>query len=389
MLKISGSIKNFILFTIAILLSYLAHGQAHKPFSKMNLMADFKVEYGFLLSHHLELDKFQSHFPAFELSIEKQTHGRQRWESEYAYPIIGISAWYSSLGGFSQLGSAIAVFPFINFPLTKNNKQSLNFRLGVGVGYLTNYYQRVDNYQNFAIGSHFNVAGRLFFEYRRQISRLMHVNAGFGLTHFSNGSIKNPNYGLNMLTVTVSMSIYLNKPNPFFHKMLLPELYPFEFDGKKKLDVDFSFSLARKNMSQLYGQNFMVYAGYANLMKRISYKSAFGIGLDLVYDGSDKYILEWSGTPAENTRQLLKPGANVAYELIISQLSMMINFGFYLSGLERSEGDMYQRFSLRYRFAKNYFAQLALGTNFGKAEYVGFGLGYRFDFIYKRKFKRA
>ena len=217
----------------------------------------------------------------------------------------------------------------------------------------------------------------------------MNVSAGFGLTHFSNGSTKNPNYGLNILTGTVSVSIYLKKPNPFYKKMILPELYPFEFDGKKFLDADFSFALARKNMTQLYGQNFMVFGGYANLMKRVSYKSAFGIGLDLVYDGSDKYILEWSGTPAENGWQLLKPGASVAYELIISQVSFLINFGFYLSGAERSEGAMYQRFSLRYRFSQHYFAQLALGTNFGKAEYVGLGLGYRLSFIYKRKIKHS
>ncbi|HEY9115941.1 MAG TPA: acyloxyacyl hydrolase, partial [Bacteroidales bacterium] len=291
-MKITGSGKKLFLFILISLIGSVVFGQARKPYSKSNLMAEMKVEYGFLLSHHLELDKFQSHFPAFEFSIEKQTHGRQQWEAEYAYPIIGISAWYSPLGGFEQIGSALAVYPFINFPLVKNDVQSLNFRLGVGVGYLTNYYQRIENYENFAIGSHLNVAGRLYFEYRRKLNRLMNVSAGLGLTHFSNGSIKNPNYGLNMITGTVSVSIFLQKPNPYYSRKVLPELYPFEFDGRKYLDVDFSFAVARKNMSEVYGQNFAVFGAYANLMKRVSYKSAFGIGLDLVYDGSDKYILD-------------------------------------------------------------------------------------------------
>jgi hypothetical protein len=30
---------------------------------------------------------------------------------------------------------------------------------------------------------------------------------------------------------------------------------------------------------------------------------------------------------------------------------------------------------------------MALSANFGKAEYVGLGLGYQLDFIYKRKIK--
>jgi hypothetical protein len=362
-------------------------GQAHTPFSKTNLMAEFKMEYGFFASHHLELDIFQSHFPAFEFSIEKATWGKKHWEAIYGYPIIGISFFYSPLGGFQEIGSVFAVYPFINFPIVKNEKHSLNFRLGVGMAYLTSHFNQTINYKNFAIGSNLNVAGSLYFEYRYKVSKMMTVSCGVGLTHFSNGAMKTPNFGMNNITFTVSATTYLRRPNPQLNNKILPELYPFEFDGKKSVDLDAGVSIGMKDMTQQVGEKFMVYAVAVNVMKQVSWKSKFGIGIDFTYDASDKYLLEWNGNPAENSFQILKPGVNAVYQLLISKISFMFNFGYYLAGKERSEGSVYQRLSLRYLFADHLFANIAVNTNWGRAEYIGFGIGYQLNFIYKRTVK--
>ncbi len=350
-------------------------------------MTEFKMHYGFFASHHLELNIFRSHFPAFEFSIEKATWGKNRWEIVYAYPIIGLSIWYSPLGGFEEVGSAIAIYPFINFPLVKDEKQSLNFRLGVGLSYLTNHFHQTKNYKNFAIGSHLNVAGSLYLEYRRKVSKMITLSAGAGLTHFSNGAMKTPNFGMNLITANIGMTAYLKTPNPQLSNKILPKLYPFEFDGKKSLDFDVSISLGMKDMTQQVGERFLVYALTANIFKQVSWKSKIGIGIDLTYDASDKYLLEWNGNPAENNWQILKPGINAAYQLIISRISFVFNFGYYLAGKEKSEGSVYQRLTLRYLFTDQFFAKIAINSNWGKAEYVGFGIGYQLNFIYRRTIK--
>jgi len=375
--------------TVLFFFLNVASGQSRKSYSKHNLMAELKMQYGFLMSHHLELDIFQSHFPAFEFSIQKATWGKQMWESMYGYPIVGIAFWYSPIGGFDELGSAYAVYPFINFPLVQDEKQSFNFRLGLGLGYLTNNFDRLENYKNFAIGSSLNVAGSLYFEYRRKFGEIVTLSGGLGLTHFSNGSMKTPNYGLNIITATVGFSAYLKRPNPQLSKKLRPELYTYEFDGRKTLDFDVGFALGIKDMSQQLGQRFMVYCIYTNLFFQVSYKSKFGIGLDLTYDNSDKYIIEWQGGSVDNTIQLFKPGISAAYQLVLGRLSFVFNFGVYLAGLERSEGDLYQRLTFRYLFTDNIFANIALNSNWGKAEYIGFGIGYQLNFIYKRTVKHS
>jgi len=367
------------------LLTVKAVAQPKSPLSGHNLSLEVKAQYGFLLSHHLELDIFNAHFPAVEITLQRETWGTKRWEQAYNYPSYGISLWYSGLGGFDAIGSAYALYPTINFPLTRSDNQSLHFKLGIGVAYLTNHFNRIENYKNFAIGSAFNFSASLYFDYRHKISKRFTLSAGLGLTHFSNGSTKTPNYGLNILTATVGITGYLSKPNPGLKKQFLPKHYPFEFDGSRFLEMQFSTAVATKDMTEQLGERFMVYALYTNIMARVSYKSKFGAGLDYTYDESDVFILHKSMNQEPDLRDAAKVGLSLAYELVISRVSFLFNAGMNVAGKERSEGDFFQRLTLKYHFTDNWFANLALSTHLGKAEYIGIGLGYRNFVKYRQK----
>ena len=384
MFEVNTPGKILLLLALVLLFSR-GVSQPRKPSTEHNLTAGVKVQYGLLMSHHLELDIFRSHFPAFELNIQKATYGKRRWESEYGYPLLGLNFWYSGMGGFDELGSAFAFYPSINFPIVHDEQQSLNFKLGVGLGYLTKKFDRLENYKNFAIGSHINIAASLYFEYRRKVSRMVTITAGGGLTHFSNGSMKTPNFGLNILTGTIGISAYLKPPNRTLDKKVLPELYTWEFDGRKYISVEFAMAMAYKDLSQEYGESFYVFAGFLNLMARVSYKSKFGIGIDITHDASDELILKNRFVEVESPSQLNKLGVNLAYELYMDRLSFLFNAGMYLTGLDRSEGDVYQRLTLKYMITRNLYGNMVLSAHLGRAEYVGFGLGYRLRFIYKRE----
>jgi len=380
--------KYFLTVAFMLLTAYLVFAGGNNILKDNNLQIETRLHYGFLLSHHLELERFNSHFPAFEISIQKATYGTHRWEKEYDYPLVGVSFWTSRIGGFEEIGNAYALFPFINFPLFRKNENTINFRIGVGVGYLENKFNNKTNYKNFAIGSHVNIAANLQFDYRRNISKRLILGGGFTLTHFSNGSVKTPNYGLNLFTANISATYFLSSPKRYGGKMILPELFPFEFDGRKSLEVNFSFAIANKDMTQELGQRFMVYAAYANIMKRVSYKSKFGLGIDLTADLSDKYILDHkSESPENNTGTFVKTGVSAVYELMISRVSFLFNLGVYVGGEERRRGDSYQRLTFKYLINRNIFANFVLNSNAGAADYIGIGVGYRLNFIYKRDIK--
>jgi hypothetical protein len=350
------------------------------------LVLEGRVYYGWTLDHHIEMTPYKKHYPAFELSLQKATYGRTRWEYMYNYPFIGVSYWYSDLGRTRPLGSAHALFPYINFPLMKKKNFNIYFRLGVGIGYLTRKYERYDNFENLAIGSHINGAVNLLFEARMRLGKRFMGAAGISLMHFSNGAIKQPNYGLNMPGINVALAYRLSRENPYLRKKLLPELYPFEFDGRRYLQLDLNMAFGIKDLQATLGggNKYAVAAVFGNLLWPVKYKSRLGFGFDLSYDGSDEKLLEIRGIYPEHRIDLVKTGITGSYELVFSRMSIMLNLGVNLSGLYKRDGYIYEKLALRFGFTERLFGSLTLKAYYGKADFITLGMGYRIPVKYYR-----
>ncbi len=361
-----------VFWTVLLLIAgfYEAEAQQHRgrKLRSANLVLETRAYYGWTLDHHIEMTVFRRHYPAFEVSIQKATYGRTRWEYMYNYPFIGLACWYSGLGGTKPLGSAIAVFPYINFPLLRTENFNLYFRTGAGLGYLTRRYDRYENYENIAIGSHLNAM----------------ASAGLSLVHFSNGAIRQPNYGLNMPGATVSLAYRLSRENPYLRQKLLPRLKPFEYDGKKFVQLDLNLAFGVKDYQSTLGRGnlYLVAAAYGNLMWPVSYKSRLGFGADVSFDGSDKTLLELRGVIPEHKIDLLRTGINAAYEMSFSRMSFMMNLGFYLTGLDKRDGYLYEKVGIRYYINNQIFTGLTLKAHYARADYLTLGLGYRIPIKY-------
>ena len=163
--------KKTIVLLVVLCSLFIYNLKAENIISKNNIQLETRLHYGFLLSHHLELNRYNSHFPMIEISLQKSTFGKKRWEKKYDYPLLGISLLYTDLGAYEEIGNAYAAFPYINFPLYRKNDNCINFRIGLGLAWLENKFDNIVNYKNFAIGSHLNIAANLQFEYRRKLSK--------------------------------------------------------------------------------------------------------------------------------------------------------------------------------------------------------------------------
>lgn len=352
----------------------------HKQWGS-NLLLEGRINYGFMINHHLEMKIFNAHFPAFEINLGKETYGRQRWQAMYGYPIMGVSYWYSELGNSKFLGSANAVFPYINYPIVRNRKQELNFRVGLGLAYLTKRFDRLENYKYIAIGSHVNAAINLMAEYRWRFNPRMNASIGIAFMHFSNGSTKTPNYGMNTPSVNLAFAYRLSKENQYLNKKIIPLLYSFEFPESKSIDLSLGVTAAYKDMGSEYGKTFMIYNFFGTLMKQFSFKSSAGLGFDLTYDESDYYFAKLNNVAYEQKSELLRFGVGPVYQLIMSKLSYNFGLGFYLKG-RLAPTDTYFKFGLQYQLTPGLFTNLTLRTNIGRADYLGIGLGYKFQWIY-------
>ncbi len=361
-----------------------ANDYKHKLFSS-NVMFEAKFHYGFIYAHHLELERYNAHFPAFELSIQKLTFGRNKWERAFNYPIIGAIFYYSGMGYDPGLGQAFALMPFINFPLYRHNNLMLGFRFALGIGYLTERFDRLNNYKNLAIGSHLNAAVNLMFEVRYRINYAITLSGGISLQHFSNGSLKLPNYGINTPLINLGIAYRPWKENSNIFDRFYPPTEPFEAILQRNIEFNFGISMGWKNMTAVVGENYLVYHIYENTFYQISRKSKVGLGLDLSYDPSQIKILEMQGDTVDNNFSILRPGINAAYELSMGKLGFIFNLGYYLGGKEKSNGPLYQKLSFQYNFAKNFFASVMLKVHWGRADYIGWGLGYRFNVYFGKK----
>ncbi|HNX43950.1 MAG TPA: acyloxyacyl hydrolase [Bacteroidales bacterium] len=374
--------KAFIFIALTLLATPSVSKAQHKLINS-NLLLEGRVNYGFLINHHLEMKIFNSHFPAFEINLGKETFGQQRWESEYGYPIIGISYWYSQLGNSEFLGRSNALFPYINYPIVRDVKHELNFRVGLGLGYLTKCFDPVTNYKYLAIGSHVNAAINLMVEYRWRMSPRVQLASGLALMHFSNGSTKTPNYGINSPSINVALAYRLSNENAYQNRKLLPELYKFEFDGKRSVNLNLAATMGYKDMGQEYGKTFMVYNFSGDLLAPLSFKSSGGLGFDFTRNQSDPYFAELQDVMIKHDYELYRMGISLAYQLRMSKLSYMFNTAMYVFGtMAPSFG--YFKFGLQYLAYKNVFATLTFRSHLARADFIGLGLGYRLPlYVYK------
>ena len=377
--------KRHILLVLFTLL--LIGSQASAQLSHRNYEVEARVHYGYMYfqndQYHSALGRYSRHTPGYEFSLHRNTYGEHRWEVLHNYPSIGLTFYYSGFGNDSisaELGKVFALYPFIIVPITPGERSKLTFKLGVGVSWLTNKFDPTENYHNYAIGSHVNAAVNLSFEYRQHIVDRLHWVTSAGLTHFSNGATRTPNMGINILSAATGLSWYLAPPKAHLDRRLRPKNYLFEFDGKRHFVTDYQYTVGFKDMSQQYGthQYFFVHDLAANFMFQISERDRLGLGVELVYDNSDKITKpDWD--------MYLKPGLLVSYEMLFNNASFMFNVGLRNNVPLNSKTFgmlFYQKVAARYYFNDNLFATIAFTTYDIKADFISVGIGYHIQHKY-------
>ena len=377
------NVKKIFIHTV-LLLSFLLlinnlSAKTNDTIIEPNLQIEFRASYGYNICHHLEMKVFNAHFPIYELNIKQVTFGRRPWQSKSNYPSIGLSFLYTGIGEMPEIGRAFAIIPHMTFNCLKSRKNQINFNLGIGLGYLTQKFDPKTNPKNSFIGSHLNAAINVSAEYSRMITNRFGLSAFVGLTHFSNGSTRTPNNGLNIAHAGLAAKCFINEP-----KQRIPrqpsDNQRYKTWEKKNLSLNFIFTYSQKDIDEYlgYGLSWSVYNLQINALKRVTGMSKVGVGFDLVYDLTDKEVLRYKSI-GFNDLDILKPGINAAYEIEFGNTAFIFNVGCHLAGKELCEGRVYQKLSMTQNIWKGLFATVSLTTHYSWADYIGFGLGYRIN----------
>lgn len=344
-----------------------------------NLQVELRTSWSFTVCHHEEMQLFRAHFPIFELSLQQTTYGSRTWNQLLNYPAVGVTVIYSGVGGMPEIGSIFGAYPYMSFNFLKSRKNMLNARLGVGVGYATKIWDARDNPKNTFLGSHFNALFSINLEYSRVLSQRWQLSFYTGMTHMSNASSRCPNNGINLWQFGLSGRYFLKQPR---ERLPLETIDNKQYRSWKSSNISWyvSFLYSLKDIDEYmgYGRHWSVYNLQLNVMKRVSQMSKVGIGLDLVYDETDKEVLRFNGIRYKPI-EILKPGVNVAYELVLKSTSFLFNFGCHVGGKEMCEGRIYQKLSLKQNIGDYFFLTFGLTTHWGWADYLGFGVGFKIN----------
>jgi hypothetical protein len=361
--------KIFLLNVILFIVVVKGGSQNSRIIDNSNL--ESKINYGFILKHRSSLGYYiKGHVPACELNYNFVSDGNKIFHEVFRYPQIGAGYYFADLGNPQILGQVHAVFSYINIPFVHDHSICLNYRIAGGISYLTKCFGVSDNYYNTAIGSNFNIYVNLGINLKIRISKLIQISNGISVVHFSNGAVKVPNLGINVVSYDIGFQYKLN--NKIIERRQNDDLSSFQ----KKNEFSVIFTNGIKEIGQPEGDKYYVYGICFNADRIINYKRKLGAGLDLFNDISI-YSQFRKNDRNPDFRDVVRMGCHLSTDLIFENICLTIQQGVYIYQKYFNDGYLYSRYGLKYFTGKSIILNLSLKTHIVKADFIEFGIGYK------------
>lgn len=363
--------EKICLLCVTTFLVLILTAQNETPSLLQSLSVDLSTNHGFFMAEKSKTQYLKDgNTNFFELAFSVQTAGQKDWHVANSFPKIGVALMVGNSGSNEYLGRMAAIYPFVNFPIYRAKRFYTGFRLGLGVGWIQKIFDKNDNYKNMVIGTHLNACISTLFQAEWYPLSQVAVTGGLGFTHLSNGSIIIPNLGLNIPSASVGVK-YLFKQ--------APELKDHEIksQSKKWRSSVFLFA-AGKQAYPIESAVYLVPSLIYELMKPIRGSSRIGAGLNLTFDKSlKKEIYNATEYEFDRTKSQAQISVYGSYEHVLGRLSIPLQIGFYVYN-NYVVNSSYQNLGVRYQFSSKMTAALQLKTHLGKADYIQWGLGYKF-----------
>jgi len=327
---------------------------------------------GFLYAHTPDALNLEAHTKGFELSLAKINNSDKVWSKYYKNAEIAFDFLYIDLGKPHLTGKVYAIGTNFQFRVAGNDKNQLAIRLGTGFGYLTERFDFYKNRSNMAIGSHLNGNIQFAFLYQTLLTPRLKLKAGFGGTHYSNGSIKVPNLGVNIPSLFLGLQMGFDNSA----KKLIDSTKEFK-TTKKRHEVLLNYAYKERYTAKPIPFN-IISAGY-RWVHHASAIRRWHLGADLVYDATHPYDNDLTNPyPRVAIDNSTEFGVLIGHRFDVGRFGMITDVGFYLLNPYQTKFFTYQRIAFRYELTKNLFANVGLKIHFGIADYFEWGLGYKF-----------
>lgn len=329
---------------------------------------------GFILKHNEHVGHLaNSHPTAVELSLQQKLNGKREWESLYNKPLVSYGISYYNLQN-PKLGHLIIGSAAMDLPLKRTENTALYFRIGTGLVYSTNPYDRETNNQNNMVTSTITYLLQTRFTYEIKLNEYFSLTPNLNITHSSNGAQRAPNRGINIITANMGMSYKIKSQEEKEARDITPldktpyQIYVLLSGGRNTRTLQVREPLPFFNFL-LYGQ------------KYVNPKSDWGVGIEYFHSYSlkEQIATSWFRIyDEEEITDFKRLGLLIGHELKFGKLGFITQLGLYIYDPSKLNMPIYQRYGLRYQFHDNIMVQLGLKTHAATAEQAEIGIGWRF-----------
>jgi hypothetical protein len=294
-----------------------------------------------------------------------------RYNHLYRNPTFGVG-FYSATFKSEFLGQPHAIYAFADIPFNKkllNDQLSFRYFVSVGVGFNFRPFDEEENPLNQFIGSYENIYSHFGFTSSYKINPGLFLDASVGLKHFSNGSLRKPNTGLNFIPFTIGLRSVLNER--YSISSLKQEIPTFE----PVPQWNFLMSVGGKNYTTGEGQYLKMAIGLQRVWQW-EYKFRLGLGADMFYSGAAERRLNRSPV---NFADKSSFGIVGIWEWVLTpHLYVPIGIGAYLHRNSHNEEITwyYSRLGIRYRLTNGLSAGLSIKAHALKADFFEWTLAY-------------
>lgn len=367
----------FILIILQVCISYSQENEKNHY--------SFQVDYlyGNIIKHKNKISHLAiSHPEGFVLSWNTKTTSKNKNLIQYNYPDYGYSFIYQDFKN-PVLGKSYALQVNYSFYLrNRRHKNQFYLKLGQGIAYNTNPFNLENNNKNIAFGSHILANTTIGLNYKRkQVFNGFDATIGFRLSHYSNGLIKSPNLGLNLISLNTGINYNLDYNNPIDYSGNSSRTDSINKSESIKLNLQFSGGI--NSSINVVGKQFPFYIGTIYVDKRINNKSILHFGAEVFFSNFLKELIRYNAVafpefPDEDgTADYKRVSLIVGHELNIDKFSIITQLGYYIYYPYKYETRYYERIGVKKYFGNKWFAVASIKAHFFLAESIDLGIGIR------------
>lgn len=315
----------------------------------------------------------------------------------YPNTIQGIGIGYNTFNNPKEVGNPLAVYVFQTSRIASITKNlSFDYEWNFGASFGWKKYDAEKNPFNTIVGSKTNAYINLGFLFNWQMTNEIALRAGIGLSHYSNGNTRYPNFGVNTLDGRIGVIWCPQDETKSELKNNRPAVTPkYGFKPYISYDLIIYGATKKKGITWQDGTGMVIPGNFAvaglNFNPMYNFNKYFraGLSLDAQYDESANITdhIANTSTPTDDVKFFRPPfieqfslGLSARAEIVMPIFSINLGIGKNFVCRGDDTNSFYQTFVLKTHITNKIFLHVGYQLyKFKNPNNLMLGIGYKFN----------